>query len=218
MIRQKNNLQIFRIFAAAAAWFGSIGHSINYLVSTASEGISFEWFTNSLFYLSTFTTQTNLLVAIWLTAAVYYGWREKQAAIVHPRVKGAVTTYILVTFTIFATLLAGRFDFVGMEQALNIASHYVVPVLFILDWVLFTERGTVTKKDGLYWLVYPLFYLVYMLVYAELTGVYFYYFADVSALGWGPFALNVVLLLVYFIFLGQVVIAVNRRGKQAEKA
>jgi hypothetical protein len=43
-------------------------------------------------------------------------------------------------------------------------AHLLLPILFIADWALFGEKGTVKWRYGLYWLLYPLFFFAFSLV------------------------------------------------------
>lgn len=203
--------RIYRMVLAAAAWFGSLGYGINYLAISGGEGTLGQRLVTMLNFYYTFTVQTNLMVAIWLTVAVFFWWQERDTTILKPRIKGALTLYIATTFIIYASILDGHFEFYGIERVLSITCHYVVPLGFIFDWVVFTEKGAVARRDGIYWLAYPLAYMVFSLMFGALTGTYFYFFVDVSVLGWRQFTLNVLMLLGFFLLLGQGVIAVNRR-------
>jgi len=48
----------------------------------------------------------------------------------------------------------------GMALA-TLLSHLALPLVIFLGWLLFDEKGTVRWRHNLYYLVFPLFYIVY---------------------------------------------------------
>lgn len=209
---------IYRIFTAGAALFVTIGYSAVHVMQNAGSQVTLREILNSLIYFKFFTNQTNLMVAVWLVIALIYHSRENKPPILHPKIKGALTTYIVTTCVIYATLLSGGKATWTIVSLLTYTSHYIVPIAFMIDWLLFTEKGKIKYSSALYWLLYPLAYLIFSLAHGTLTGQYLYYFIDVSRLGWGGFAFVVLLLLVFFLLLGLLVIGVNRPAKPAKQA
>ncbi len=98
----------------------------------------------------------------------------------------------------------------GADLYLSIISHYVTPIAFMVDWLLFEKRGTYQWKYALQWLVYPFGYLGYSLVYGGITGRYQYPFLNVAVLGWGGLAIRVAFLVLFYVVLGCVYVAFNR--------
>ena len=89
----------------------------------------------------------------------------------------------------------------------------------MIDWLLFEKRRTYQWKYAFQWLVYPLGYLGYSLVYGKITGRYLYPFLNVPVLGWGGLTIRVAILVVFFIVLGCTYIAINKslgRGQRTE--
>ena len=93
--------------------------------------------------------------------------------------------------------------------------HRVVPCMTILDWLLFDEKGWMTKLSPLFGVVAPLVYFAYAVVAAQMGNVvqdgsrYPYPFIDVDKLGVFTVAKTVAVLLAGFIVLGYVFYAID---------
>jgi hypothetical protein len=99
----------------------------------------------------------------------------------------------------------------GIDLYLSIISHYITPLAFVLDWYLTEERGSYQWRYAIHWLLYPVCYLLFSQIYGRLTGSYLYPFLNQPALGWGGLAIWVAGLFCFFILLGCIYIAINRR-------
>jgi hypothetical protein len=125
-------------------------------------------------------------------------------------VRTAAAVYIIVTGVVYFLFLRklsppGTTLFVA-----NVILHYVVPVMYVVDWLVFVPKGTLRWSQVLYWLAFPLLYAVYTFVHGELTGFYPYFFVNVAKLGYPMVLLNCTLFLVGFALLGSVLVAVDR--------
>ena len=157
-----------------------------------------------------FTVQSNLFVLIWLLVAVLYWDRAREHPILRPLVKGAFTVYITVTFVIFATLLQSLVDPQGIDFYVNAITHFVTPIAFIVDWILYERKRAYQWRYALVWLVYPLAYLIFAQSYGSLTGDYLYPFLNLPELGINGLATWVAVLFMVFLVLGVLYIGVNR--------
>jgi hypothetical protein len=133
-----------------------------------------------------------------------------------PRFKGAVTIAITVTLLVYQFMLADT-PFSMTEGNLgNFLVHMLTPVLVILDWLLFDEKGRYDVFDPLRWTIIPLCYFVYALIAAPLGVTYFggrrypYFFVDVDAIGAGGVALYVVAIAAFFVILGYIVLGLDK--------
>lgn len=144
-----------------------------------------------------FTIQSNILGLLIMSVTVYFVFKGK---IIHKEApllltfKHIITMNLLITFLGFHFLL--RPTLIGndptnyLTSIENILNHYVVPILFIIDYILFDEKGTLTLKKIPLFLVYPYSYLIFVIIRAELGGMletvdsrYPYFFVDLDLLG-----------------------------------
>jgi len=194
---------IYRIIFAGLSWFTII---TNWIIGSISSGNPFSWLVGFKYY----TMQTNLMVTIWFTLAIFwYNKPESLEKIMGP-LKGAFTLYITTTFIFFAILLQIFYQPTGWAAFTNIILHYLTPIAFIVDWI-FTETKLKYKWNYLpYWTIYPIAYLVFSLIHGTLTTDYIYFFLDISVLG-PLYILSICFLVGVGIALGSLYIGVNRR-------
>jgi hypothetical protein len=182
-------------------------------------GFGLTFATSSLVY---FTVQSNLLVFGYFVGAVYWMLRGRAMVTPAPRLHGGVTLWIVITGLVAHILLnhganplPGLVD--GEDRWANWATfavHYVVPVMVLVDWVLFSPRRAVSWRHIPLWLAYPLGYGVVALgraaVYPDFETPYPYYFLDPRSNGYlwvvGQFGI----LTVEFAVLAAIVVLLNR--------
>ncbi|MEW9305570.1 Pr6Pr family membrane protein [Labrys neptuniae] len=165
---------------------------------------------------SYFTVLTNTLVAIVSGASALLG--ERDGLLTRPGTRAAVAIYIFVVGVIFAALLTGLRPMSGLTLAVDTVLHRVVPVLYVLYWLLFVPKGRLSWRDPLAWMLYPLLYVAYSLLYGALTGRYLYPFADVTVLGYGGALANGLVILAGFLALGLIVVAIDQAMAPKEPA
>lgn len=138
--------------------------------------------------------------------------------------KFMTTVMILVTFLVYCILLGDPFSADFWQRLNNLACHVFAPVLFILDYILFEEKKTISVFAPLYSLVIPLVYVCYTFILgAAIEGFeYPYFFLDVTRNnfgigGYGGVMLWVFLLVLVFTLLGYLLWLWNRFVKEGGK-
>lgn len=129
-----------------------------------------------------FTIQSNLLAAAVEAAAGLTLLRGRTAA---GLLRGAATTYIVLTGIVYNTLLVGT-GAVEVPWA-NQVLHVWVPLLVLLDWVLVGDRAPLPWRTLPAVVPYPLVWLVVVLIRGATDGWVPYPFLD-PALGYGVVA------------------------------
>ncbi len=202
----RKTILIYRVIFAALSWFNMITGAIVYALTYGSV---LPWFN----VFKSLTYQTNLIVTIWFTlAAVWYNKPESLEKI-SGSLKGAFTFYITITFVFFAILLSPFSRPTGYAAFSNLVVHYIIPIAFIIDWVLTETKVRYEWNHLLYWLIYPICYLAFTLLHDIFTGIYIYFFLDVSAYG------IITVLIAFFlvaagVVIGSLYIAINRKRTQ----
>ena len=159
-----------------------------------------------------YTMQTNLLVAIWYSCAIFFHFKPDLLNKIKGGLKGAITLYITITFLVFAVMLSGSYQPTGIDSFTNIGSHYIVPILFIVDWFI-TEWAIKYRWFYLaFWVIYPLCYLIFAVLHGTIInpGNYLYPFLNLQNMGWGNFLVSVLILVVVFLALGSLYIGLNK--------
>lgn len=158
-----------------------------------------------------FTIQSNTGVFIWLLLSLIFDKKSDILNKIRGVFRGAVTLYITVTFLVFAILLQSS----GYFSYESLILHYIVPIVFIIDWIL-TERDVNYRWSFLLiWIIYPIIYLILTMVEGAKSGYYPYFFLDIEVLGLGMFIMWVTILVAVFVILGIILIIINHRLYQS---
>ncbi|KKK88288.1 hypothetical protein LCGC14_2744670, partial [marine sediment metagenome] len=78
----------------------------------------------------------------------------------------------------------------------NLIVHYIIPIAFIIDWVLTEIKIRYQWSDLWYWIIYPIGYIVFL---------------DVIELGIIVYAYIISILILSSLSLGSLYILINRR-------
>ena len=141
-----------------------------------------------------------------------------------PKLKFISMLGTLLTFLVFNIMIApGRSpQFLAAVEC--ILFHMVLPIMFIVDWILFYEHGKVKWTYPLISAVFPIAYCGYVLIHAAILGfdtsilnsagsdplIYPYFFFDPAKVGYGGIAMWVAILLAAFIAVGYLFFGVDR--------
>lgn len=122
---------------------------------------------------------------------------------------------ILVTFLVVIFLLNSPLQASYWQNVGNMSYHFLAPLLFILDYILFDEKRTLSVFAPLYSLAIPLVYVAYIFVLGAVIPdfSYPYFFLNVNELGYGGVLLWVLGLMGVFAALGYLLWLWNRFDK-----
>ena len=157
------------------------------------------------------TIWTNILVAFSFFSIAFLKHSKVKLFFEKANVQYAILAYILYVGIAFHILLSKIFHPTGANYYLNIILHYIIPSLYFIYWILFIENGEQDYKYSLYWLIYPMVYMLYFLGRGALTHLYPYPFADVNTLGYAIVFRNLFLLLLACYLLGLLLIFFDKR-------
>ena len=121
-----------------------------------------------------------------------------------------LVTFLVVIFLLDSPLSANYWRNIG-----NMSYHFLAPLLFILDYILFEQKRSISVFAPLYSLIIPLVYVCYVFILgAAIQGFeYPYFFLNVNVLGYGGVCLWVLGLLGVFTALGYILWLWNRFDK-----
>lgn len=172
-----------------------------------------------------FTNVSNLFAWVYFLLAVIWLVRNRdnqEAVTFAPQVKYTATISLLVTMIIAHFLL---FDAMFQDGQLVwhlVAMHYVTPLMTLLDWALFDEKGKMPAWGPFAWMSLVTAYLVLVMIGAGPLGLYLgggttadvtrypYTFLDPALSGVGGVAAFCGVLLVAFVALGYVLFGIDR--------
>ena len=188
-----------RIAAAVVAAVCWVGLAIQFSATYANHAdvISTLWALGRFF-----TVLTNLLLAVTMTW-VAAGGRPSANLL------GGVTLSILLVGIVYVTLLQGLRVLTGAHLLADTVLHKVSPVLMALWWLFFAPRAKLRWSAAVWWIAYPLAYLIYVLARGQIDHKYPYPFLDVAEIGWTQTMLNIGGIALGFVLAGLLLVWID---------
>lgn len=167
-------------------------------------------FARTINFFSYNTILTNIFVALALTLP----WLAPQSAFgqffSRPTVRTAITTYMIIVMAVVYFILRHLTKLEGWDLVADVILHYVMPVLFVIDWLFLVPKETLKPKDTFGWLTYPIVYIAWTFIHGAYSGFYPYPFLNSGELGHARVLLNESGLLAIFLILGLVLVGGGR--------
>ncbi len=167
-------------------------------------------------YFSYMTIWSNILIAMAFFHPLFFPSSRLSFFINKPIVEGGLLVYIIVVMLINHFFLAGIVQFTGMQWVVDRFLHYIIPVLYIVFWIFYGKKGRQEYSNSIRWLIFPLIYILFVLMRGAIIDKYPYPFIDVTELGY-PLALrNMVLIGVVYLIVGLIFIILDKRLTKTE--
>ncbi len=212
-MNDSSSSRLYMMMAAGVAWFGILLQcrlSLNLAAAsgkTTVQGLST--------FLGFFTVLTNILVCVALTVPLLARTSAPGRFFARPGVIAGVAVNIAFVAISYHFLLRHVWNPQGVQRLADVTLHYVVPVLFVIYWFVYSRTGSLGWRYPFLWSLYPMTYFIGALLVGEFLGTYPYHFIDVSVIGYRQATLNGVGLLFGFVLLGLLFIAIDRIGGRA---
>lgn len=157
-----------------------------------------------------FTTITNVLCTIYFLIEFIYQLKLKKIKNFSHILKNTLMMSITLTLLVAHFVLKMRFSFNSFVELSFLGVHYIMPILIIIDWLIFDKKGTIKKYEPIIYLIMPLIYFVISLLAAEFgNGLgcnppckYPYPFLDVYTLGIKQVMINCIFIAIGCIVIG----------------
>ena len=194
-----------RIAAVVFACIGLFAVALQlWLTLQAAQGLS--WGRGTLRFFTSFTIQANVLVVLMLLA---FALRPKiEEWTVHPFERSAIASYIAVVAYVYLRSPSPAAQ--GWQWVADALLHYLMPLGYLAFWLFVMRKAGLRWYDPLLWLIYPAFFLAFVLLHGRFTGFYPYPFIDVGKLGYGAMVLNALAEAAGFLVAGYVIWIVSR--------
>lgn len=167
-------------------------------------------------FISYFTILCNLLVATSLTAKIIAPNTKLGSYFSLVTALTGIALNIFIVGLVYNTVLRGIWEPKGWQLVADNLLHVIVPVLYVLYWIVFVPKGTLRWKDGLSWIYFPMLYLVYSLIRGYFVGWYPYPFLNVIQFGYTQVFINAGFVVIAFLFFGAVLIGLDRIMKASK--
>lgn len=92
--------------------------------------------------------------------------------------------------------------------------HYLIPYALLVDFIWGVQEAMPKVRTLIIYLVIPLVYLTYALIYGSQTGEYAYFFLDIPTLGIMGVIAYVLGIFIFYLMLGSLLLYLKT---QAEK-
>ena len=165
-----------------------------------------------------FTWGYFVCAVIWLCLHLH----DENAVTFAPMAKYTAAISLLVTMLIGHFMLFNALFQNGHLVWHLVILHYVVPLMTLLDWLLFDQKGKMPVWGPAAWLSLVLGYLAFVMVAAGIFGIYMgggttadetiypYTFLDPGIVGAGGVAGFCGAMLAAFLFLGYLLFFIDR--------
>lgn len=163
-------------------------------------------------YFSYFTILTNLLVAVCYTSLLLKD-QKSERFFKQPSVLTAVTVYILIVGLVYNLVLRSQWNPQGLQLLADNLLHTVTPLFVLLYWIIYVPAKDISWKQTPAWMLYPLLYLMYVIIRGSFSNFYPYFFIDVSKLGYANAFTNALYVTAAFFIVALTLIWIGSKKK-----
>lgn len=179
--------------------------------------------------LSYYTLQSNMIclavfIGIMVMIVLKKDYRSDDRYYI---LKGAVVMAILVTAITYQVALAPNGFQMDISYTMrtkrywaNLFVHVISPILVLLDYVLFDQKGNLKYKYPFMWLCIPWGYVIYVYIYNALGGRFFgiggsreyaYKFLDYKQIGYLSVIKWILVFTIAIFVLSNILVFLDRR-------
>lgn len=199
MIDKNEILRIIYRTMSATIGLWSIFMTLRFFSTGGSETLSFGdgSFTNAdflvgFYFLTKFTFWSNFICLIVITACLFDDFNNTMGLKSNNKIlrfllkiKFISTVMFTATLIIYGTLLGNPLTLAFWNDLDNLFQHVLFPLLFILDWFVFSKKGKVKFKSVLLSFVFPLLYAAIIVLCCYFIPNFRapYFFFDIKTMG-----------------------------------
>lgn len=155
-----------------------------------------------------FTIQSNLLALTMATSLLLSPYRDGG---LWRALRVASVVGMTVTFVVYLVALAPILDLSGIPWWTDVGFHIVAPTLTVVGWLLFGPWPRFDLATVAWFVLWPVCWLVYVLLLGAASGWYPYPFLDADARGYPHALLNCLLVAVLLLGVAGLCLAIDRR-------
>ncbi|MCF7833217.1 MAG: Pr6Pr family membrane protein [Candidatus Marinimicrobia bacterium] len=186
-------------------------------VITSVFGISYRLFIDPVygpgwkifFVLGHFSVQSTILVMVIFILLLINQVRGTPEKAPSSAVRGAALLYIFVTFAIFLGMYRGNFGAQGISKIVLFSSQLLLAILMMADNILSIKPHTYKWKLLGYWLIYPTFYLIFLIFESVYFNTVRIYFLNFKEMGIDFYFVTLLMMFVTFAGIGALIIFIN---------
>lgn len=138
-----------------------------------------------------FPTWVALIAAVYFLSsgvATYFSVHRKFSQAICPTLQGALLISGFTLLVLHVICLSYGISLPSSSGLIGTLVNFILPLLFLFDWLLFSEKGFWRPIDPFYWLVLPVSFIAVSLIIIHLSSVtdnerFVYPFLDYAAIG-----------------------------------
>ena len=161
-----------------------------------------------------FTNLSNLLCLIYFTILIVLTLLKKvNRNDTYYIIKGMITMAITIKMFMYNLVLSGDDGmgaFTGHQLECNLV-HLIVPLMVILDYIIFGEKGNLKKEYPIIWSLILIIYQLFVIIYVALGGTFMdnltypYFYMDINEYGTLGIMFNLLIIYIFFVGYGTIV-------------
>lgn len=184
--------------------------------------------------MSYYTLQSNVICLIAFIIVLTLELLDRQYKTdIYYLIKGGLVITIAITAIIYHIALApGGFQMDALQNSIsnkmlaNFLVHTVSPLLVLLDYILFDEKGHFKFFYPILWLIQPLNYVVYVYTYSNLGGSFYniggsrqfaYFFLDYNELGYMGVLKWLLIIILGILIISEILLILDKFLKKDGK-
>ncbi len=209
MKAKPSGIRVFSAIGALAAWSAVI-LQLYLIIENRTVSIP----ETLLRFFTFFTILSNIMVATCFTMLALKPGFGSSNFFSRASVLSAVTVYIAIVGTVYQLVLRPLWDPQGLQKIVDELLHSFTPLYFLLFWLLYVPKLTLQWQNIFPWLLFPLCYLIIILLRGAVADYYPYPFVNVAQLGYGKVLLNCGIMLMAFLLFSVLLISVGKRSRK----
>ncbi|MCX2482325.1 Pr6Pr family membrane protein [Pedobacter sp. MR2016-24] len=196
---------LFIAVSVLLGWFAVIAQLVLYIINRTVS------LTETLFrFFSYFTILSNILVALCFTALLVKPKSAWGRIFTHSKVISGTVVYIIVVSAVYNLVLRQLWNPEGLQKIVDVILHSTMPMLFVAHWLFRVPKNELQWKNAFAWLLFPLLYIILVLIRGTFSDFYPYPFVDVSESGYNAVLINCAGLFIIFLVLSLLVIGTGK--------
>jgi hypothetical protein len=161
-------------------------------------------------FFSFMTILTNIIVALTYILPLALPLSKAGRFFAKPNTQSAVCMYIVMVCLGYHFMLAKLYVLTGLQYYVDRGLHYVIPIIYILFYLLFVKKGTLAYRHIYKWLIFPFVYLVYVLIRGLITNEYPYPFLNFSKHETNKVFTSIGVLFAGYIIMSLLIVRFDR--------
>ncbi len=207
--RKFSEKKLYELLAAFIVWFALILQLVLIIQNVRQAGLTYA--AEVVRYFSYMTILSNIFVACCFTFQLVGTQTSFGRLLSKASVQAAIFVYIFIVGVLNHLLLSHLSNLTGLQLLCDRLLHYVVPVLYMAWWFIFVTKKKLPYGDILFWLIFPLLYVIYCLVRGSVSGLYPYPFLNVAEHGYPVVFKMMGIITAVYVLTSLLLVFINNK-------